>query len=208
MAATAGFGLTYHIKDATVFLIVSISLRLVQGFGDAACSTAIFSIIAQEFPEKRDEFLGYVEAAVGVGLMSGPVIGQVIFTLTNYQWTFYISGILISFSLIAQIIYIPSSFNQRKEEYRDDTLKTMQSKKLTFGNFLTNRRAMVAAVSAIFAMVFMLFMGPIIAPYYTNDLGVNVNKVGYLMFIPNLVYSLSCTLVSYFTKCVSRVVLT
>ena len=75
MAATAGFGLTYHIKDATVFLIVSISLRLVQGFGDAACSTAIFSIIAQEFPEKRDEFLGYVEAAVGVGLMSGPVIG-------------------------------------------------------------------------------------------------------------------------------------
>jgi len=79
---------------------------------------------------------------------------------------------------------------------------------LTFRNLLTNRRAMVAAVSAIFAMVFMLFMGPIIAEYYEKGLGVNPNNVGYLIFIPNLVYSLSCALVSYFTKCVSRVVLT
>mgnify|MGYP006970038965 CR=1 FL=1 len=51
-------------------------------------------------------------------------------------------------------------------------------------------------------------MGPIIAKYYETGLGVNPNNVGYLIFIPNLVYSLSCALVSYFTKCVSRVVLT
>jgi len=99
--ATVGFGLTYHIKDDTIFLLVSIALRLVQGFGDAACSTSIFSIIGQEFPNNRDEFLGYVEGAVGMGLMAGPIIGQLIFNLVGYQWTFYVSGILIALPLIA-----------------------------------------------------------------------------------------------------------
>jgi len=74
---------------------------LIQGFGDAACSTAIFSIIGQEFPHSRDEYLGYVEGAVGIGLMSGPVIGQLIYNLVGYEWTFYVSGIIIAMPLVA-----------------------------------------------------------------------------------------------------------
>ena len=79
IAATVGFGVTYHIENDIAFFVISIALRLIQGFGDAACSTSIFSIIGQEFPNNRDEYLGYVEGAVGVGLMAGPVIGQLIY---------------------------------------------------------------------------------------------------------------------------------
>jgi hypothetical protein len=41
----------------------------------------------------------------------------------------------------------------------------MKAKKITFATILTNRRAMIGAISAIFAMTFMLFMGPIMAEY-------------------------------------------
>lgn len=52
--ASVGFGLTVYIDDDITFFVAWILLRMLQGFGDAAGSTAIFSIIGSEFPEKRD----------------------------------------------------------------------------------------------------------------------------------------------------------
>lgn len=47
-----GFGLLVYIKDDMAFYIISLILKFVQGFGDAACTTAFFSIIAIEFSKE------------------------------------------------------------------------------------------------------------------------------------------------------------
>ena len=47
--ASAGFGLVVFIKDDTWFFVASLALRLFMGMGDAASSTAIFSIIGSEY---------------------------------------------------------------------------------------------------------------------------------------------------------------
>ena len=39
-----------------------------------AC-TAILSIIALEFTSNMEQFYGYMESAIGAGLMLGPIIG-------------------------------------------------------------------------------------------------------------------------------------
>jgi MFS family permease len=82
--ASAGFGLLVYIDDDLTFFLISIGLRIFQGFGEAAANTAISSIIGSEYPDKRDVYFGYLESSIGAGLMLGPVLGQVIYTFFGF----------------------------------------------------------------------------------------------------------------------------
>lgn len=56
--------------------------------------------------------------------------------------------------------------------------KTSQSKDVTYGMFLKNRRAMMASVSAVFAMIFMLFFDGILTMHLITDLDIGENSAG------------------------------
>ena len=72
-----------------------------MGFGDAAATTAIFSIIGVEYTEDRDLYFGYFEAAVGCGLMLGPVIGQTLYIFFGFSGMFFSTGLMITLAMIA-----------------------------------------------------------------------------------------------------------
>ena len=101
MFSTVGFGLTHWIQNDSAFFLSSLTLRFIQGFGDAACCTGILSIIASTFPGHRDLFFGYQETAVGLGLMLGPLLGNNLYTALGYECTFYFSAIIVALPLIA-----------------------------------------------------------------------------------------------------------
>ncbi len=75
--------------------------------GEAACSVASFSILGSNFIENRDYYFGLYETAVGLGIMTGPIIGQSIYNLVGFEDTFYITALLISIPLIFICICIP-----------------------------------------------------------------------------------------------------
>jgi MFS family permease len=58
-----------------MFMICGLILRFFQGLGDSMVSTAGYSIITIEFPTKKETYIGYCQAAVGIGLMIGPIVG-------------------------------------------------------------------------------------------------------------------------------------
>lgn len=99
--STLGFGLTNHISNDTLFFLTSLSCRFLQGFGDAASSTAVLSIIGNAYPDKRDLYFGYQETAVGIGLMAGPVLGNFLYSSLGYSGTFYCSALLVILTLVA-----------------------------------------------------------------------------------------------------------
>ena len=100
VVASMGFGLIAHIENDIGFFISSLLLRVMMGFGDAASSTAIFSIIGSEFTADRDVYFGYFESAVGAGLMLGPIIGQLLYTPLKFEKTFYCTGAIMMIPLI------------------------------------------------------------------------------------------------------------
>jgi hypothetical protein len=55
--------------------------------------------------------------------------------------------------------------------------KTITSK-ISYWTFLKNRRAMMAALSAMFAMIFMMFFDGILAVQLRKQMGVSANSVG------------------------------
>lgn len=73
--SSVGFGLLVYVESDITFFWISIGLRFFQGFGDACASIAIFSIIGTDYASDQELYFGYLESAVGVGLMLGPVIG-------------------------------------------------------------------------------------------------------------------------------------
>ena len=58
------------------------------------------------------------------------------------------------------------------------TVKTSQSSDVTYMMILKNRRVMMAVVSAIFAMIFMLFFDSILTVHLIKDMKINENTAG------------------------------
>ena len=58
------------------------------------------------------------------------------------------------------------------------TDKTSQSSDVTYMMILKNRRVMMAVVSAIFAMIFMLFFDSILTVHIIKDMKINENTAG------------------------------
>lgn len=67
-----------------------------------------------EFPHNREKYIGYVELALGLGLMLGPVMGSLFMSLTNndFEVTFYIFGALIAAGGMFAFIALPNYLNK------------------------------------------------------------------------------------------------
>ena len=72
---------------------------------------SIPSIIAIEFPDEQEIYIGYAGMAMGVGLCAGPLLGALVYAFLNYVNTFYLfSGYIFAVGLLA-VFMIPSRVN-------------------------------------------------------------------------------------------------
>jgi MFS family permease len=135
--------------------------------------------------------------------MLGPVLGSLIYAKAGYELTFYIFGGILGAALIIVIIILPWSLNHTKVneveimEKEVETRNTMQRMiKATLENkprpdpapvapldisysiFFRNSRAMVACISAMFSMIFMLFFDSILSNHLKKDIGIEEENIG------------------------------
>jgi MFS transporter, DHA1 family, solute carrier family 18 (vesicular amine transporter), member 1/2 len=59
---------------------------------NATCS---FAIISQFFPEKKELYIGILEAGTGLGLLIGPLFGGVLYHIGGYPLPFLTLAILL-----------------------------------------------------------------------------------------------------------------
>jgi len=183
--ATIGFGLLAYVPDNNdvPFFVLGLIFRFIQGAGDSFVSTAGYSIVTIEFPKRREAYIGYCQAAVGLGLMLGPVLGQLIYTKVEYAATFYIFAGILTCALIVVLFIIPShlnhvAFDQSKTpsmvESKDGELGNQmaqfipseaETRTIEYKIFFRNPRAMIAAISSMFSMIFMLFFDSILSDH-------------------------------------------
>jgi len=74
-AATCGFALLSFVRSDMLFFWLSIVLRFIQGAADSCVVISNFSLVSIVFPEQQAKYMGYMEAALGIGLTAGPVLG-------------------------------------------------------------------------------------------------------------------------------------
>ena len=110
------FGFLTMVNNVIVFIAYSFAIRILEGIGYAAFTTAIFSIIAQEFPDDVGATFAGVETFFGLGLILGPTIGGALYEVGGYLLPFVVvgscllfGGVLIYFLLPPQRAPISSS---------------------------------------------------------------------------------------------------
>lgn len=93
-------------------------VRGFQGFANSFIGTSIYSMTTIEFPEDREKYIGYVELALGLGLMLGPVLGSVFMNITDgsFEITFYIFGFLIACGGLFAFFALPNYLNRDNGE--------------------------------------------------------------------------------------------
>jgi MFS family permease len=75
-----------------------------------------YTVITIYYPTKKMMYLGFCSTARGLGCMLGPVVGQMIYSITNYDFglTFFIFAALITPFMLLAVFILPNSLNQRQ----------------------------------------------------------------------------------------------
>lgn len=93
-------GLIDYIKDGDYFLYASFFAQGLGGLGGGANLTASMAILAGFDGLEREKYIGWIEAANGIGLLFGPLIGAFLFSMGGYKTPFFTFGKYLIFNLM------------------------------------------------------------------------------------------------------------
>jgi MFS family permease len=80
--------------DYTGLLVVCFSSRILAGLSSGLADNASVSIFVSDYPDNIEIMIGRVEAAVGVGLITGPLIGAIIVS-TDLFYSLIVCGVVV-----------------------------------------------------------------------------------------------------------------
>ena len=160
-----GFSFLDFVDSSPVYFYLSLVCRVVQGFGDITIQTCCkpcftkdigYSILSTLFAEKKEKVMGYAETAVGVGLVTGPILGVTMYNSLGYFTCYIILSVLLGVSVLLMQILMPASLNETNSSNEESTQEKPSdyeiesdkaSQEVKYSWFLHNRRAIFALAS-------------------------------------------------------------
>ncbi|KAI1299347.1 MFS-type transporter SLC18B1 [Halotydeus destructor] len=101
------FGMLNKISDGTLFILVAILTRIVEGLATAVLDVAGTAILLSEFPGQASAMFGKRETMVGLGSILGPSVGGAIYELGGYSAPFFTIGGLLLAGGVSAILATP-----------------------------------------------------------------------------------------------------
>lgn len=102
------FGVLARIEDEQMFLVYCFVIRTVEACGSAASVTASMTITANTFPNNVAQMMGLLESFSGLGLMAGPPLGGLLYSIGGYSLPFYVLGGMSIIIMFINIFLLPS----------------------------------------------------------------------------------------------------
>jgi MFS family permease len=87
--------------DRTTVIILSILSRMFGGLGACCMFTSFTTIFISDYPDKMQLMIGRMEAAVGVGLMMGPILGTALYYINLMAAMVGVGSLIIFFAPFA-----------------------------------------------------------------------------------------------------------
>jgi MFS family permease len=135
-------------------------------------------MVAIRFPEDNAAVFGACESAIGMGMMLGPILGQVLYYF-GFEGCFYGTGVLILICAFITHCSIPEALNKNDEKPATEqgsnnfslnadgnpssSESEQEKNKISYLSIFTNLRAFVVISSCVFASIFLMFNEPIIS---------------------------------------------
>ena len=94
--STSVFGVLTHIDSYFYFVSLAYLLRVVESLGATAFATSSYSFISTCFPDKTGTMFATMEMFFGLGVITGPVVGGVLYDVGGFLFPFLSTGIFMT----------------------------------------------------------------------------------------------------------------
>ena len=104
------FGLLHWVDNIPTFLILSYTIRFLEGVGAAATWNSNLSILMAKFPDRKATVKAWCDASFNTGLTLGPVIGAFLYEAGGFSVPFFLGGsmIIVSGALVYLVTDMPT----------------------------------------------------------------------------------------------------
>ncbi|MGH7044893.1 MAG: MFS transporter [Stellaceae bacterium] len=167
---------------APVFSLLLLA-RVLQGAAAAATWTAGLALIAEHYPDRRVEMMGYALMGSTAGSLLGPIIGGALYEIGGYPLPFAATGVLVAIDAGLCILALPRE--PGTPQARPD-LKTL----------LFDRSVLVAAGAVSLAAIGWGIIEPLLPSQLIRS-GVSPWLIGLIFTLGSIAYGLSAPVVSW-----------
>lgn len=101
------FIILFYFQGHTLFITLAFAIRIIEALGNAAFLTASFAIIAKEFPKNVSVTFASLETFFGLGLIVGPMVGGLLYSIGGYYLPFLSLGLLLLLTAVITMFILP-----------------------------------------------------------------------------------------------------
>ena len=141
------FASAAYISNDYAFYAVSISVRCVEGVAEALAINAIYSICCLEFPDKSHWYMGYLNLAMGVGMMMGPCLTNLMIEKLDYTNTLIVIGTVLLFASTFAVSALPERIDLKHSNWRGGFGSERKTISIPYRSFFKNIRVVMALIS-------------------------------------------------------------
>lgn len=182
------FGLVQYIYEQAVFILVSISLRVLEALGASCFLTVIYAMVPELFPNDMSTINGMLETAIGVGMCVGPAMGVWLYSVGGFSLPFIVLGAFMLLTIPICWITFPTDVKPSEDDAPPAGLISILMTPGVLISFI------ILAVTAMSQS--MLY--PSLQPHM-GRLGVSVEHVGLIFLLLSAVYTITSPLVGLAT---------
>lgn len=111
----------------TLFIALSFVAQTLGGIGAGLNSTCAMAIITSCFPDDRENCIAILEGGVGIGMLLGPLLGAVLYSIGGYMMPFWTVA-LVCCALYPTLIHTINFIEVREKELTDEIQKAKLDK--------------------------------------------------------------------------------
>lgn len=202
-AGTLTFAIAGYEKNALSFFLVSLVARILQGLADAIISVTVPSIIAIEWPENQELYLGYNTMSNGIGCSFGPLLGSLVYAYLSYVSTFYFFTVYMFVLGMGAVLLIPTRINAIPPPPDRNSVVVFET--ISYCEILKNRGAITTLFACMISSICLIYMDPTLSVRLT-DMGMSSANVGVAFALMGLCFGIGSAFAGWICNIFSRLV--
>lgn len=176
------------------FIIFSMIARVLMGAGGSALLVTCFAVISNLYPEDMESKIGIMETIGGVGLMAGPPVGGILFSIAGYKF------VLITYTLL----FLITTMISWRVLPDDNPEKIKNDKTISYWKLLSMKQIVLTLIVVVFGMAGPGFLEPVLAENLRLALNVSPFWIGAFFGFITLGYTFAMFFLGWFPKTFDR----
>jgi len=191
------FGVLDGIPSGKLFIGISIVVRSVEAVGNSGFLTAIFSMIAKEFPDRVATMFATLEAFFGLGLIFGPSIGGILYQAGGYTLPFVVLGSILICVACVTFFVLPDQYNDKgNDSDSSDSIGLDGGQKKGLLDALRVPTIFISTYSLVCAAISIGFIQATLEPHL-RQFGLSPVVMGLMFVVNGGIYAISAPVWGY-----------